>query len=243
VLAALPEVSGSAKARRHAADRIVNKPLSAFTEAVRGLQLGMMLSERAPKVVVVTSSIPSEGKTTVAVSLARLAARSVRRVILVDADLRQPNVAKAMGISQPQPGVVEALTGTPLQDCLCKDPMSDVLILPGRRLANPSDVLASGQMTKLIASLAESCDLLIIDSPPLLATNDARILAQFADSVLFVVRWERTPRDAALHALRSLSDVMAPTAGVVLTRTDWEQFQYYNYGSQKYLKLNKYYKN
>lgn len=243
VLAALPEVTGSARTRRHAADRVIKKPMSAFAEAVRGLQLGLVFSERPPKVVVVTSSVPSEGKTTVAVSLARLAARSVQRVILVDADLRQPNVARATRISQPQPGIVEALTGTPLEECLCKDPMSDVLILPGRRLANPSDVLASGQMTKLIATLAESCDLLIIDSPPLLATNDARIVAQFADAVLFAVRWERTPREAALHALRSLTDVMAPTAGVVLTRTDWEQFQYYNYGSQKYLALNKYYRN
>ena len=243
VLAALPEVSGTSRTRRRAADRVIKKPMSAFAEAVRGLQLGLVLAERPPKVVVVTSSVPSEGKTTVAVSLARIAARSLRRVILVDADLRQPAVVKATNLSQPQPGIVEALTGTPLEDCLCKDPMSDVLILPGRRLANPSDVLSSGQMTKLIQTLAESCDLLIIDSPPLLATNDARILAQFADAVLFVVRWERTPREAALHALRSLSDVMAPTMGVVLTRTDWEQFQYYNYGNKKYLNLNKYYRN
>jgi capsular exopolysaccharide synthesis family protein len=243
VLAALPEVSGSRRTRRRAADRVIKKPMSAFAEAVRGLQLGLVLAERPPKVVVVTSSVPSEGKTTVAVSLARIASRSLRRVILVDADLRQPAVVKATNLSQPQPGIVEALTGTPLEECLCKDPMSDALILPGRRLANPSDVLSSGQMTRMIQSLAESCDLLIIDSPPLLATNDARILAQFADSVLFVVRWERTPREAALHALRSLSDVMAPTAGVVLTRTDWEQFQYYNYGNQKYLNLKKYYRN
>lgn len=243
VLAALPEVSGSRRTRRRAADRVIKKPMSAFAEAVRGLQLGLVLAERPPKVLVVTSSVPSEGKTTVAVSLARIAARSLGRVILVDADLRQPAVAKATGIAQPEPGIVEALTGTPLEDCLCKDTISDVLILPGRRLANPSDVLASAQMTRMIQSLAESCDLLIIDSPPLLATNDARILAQFADSVLFVVRWERTPREAALHALRSLRDVMAPIAGVVLTRTDWEQFQYYNYGNQKYLNLKKYYKN
>lgn len=155
VLAALPEVSGSRRTRRRAADRVIKKPMSAFAEAVRGLQLGMVLAERPPKVVVVTSSVPSEGKTTVAVSLARLAARSLRRVILVDADLRQPAVIQATNISQSQPGIVEALTGTPLEECLCKDPMSDALILPGRCLANPSDVLASGQMTRMIQSLAE----------------------------------------------------------------------------------------
>jgi capsular exopolysaccharide synthesis family protein len=242
VLAALPEVPGSSKAGKGAADRIIRKPMSAFAEAVRGLQLGLVLSDKPPKIVVVTSSVPSEGKTTVAISLARLAARSAQRVILVDADLRQPSVVKAMNIPHPQMGIVDALTGTPLEECLFKDPLSDALILSARRLRNPSDVLASSELASLIASLSASCDLLIIDSSPLLATNDARILAQFADAVLFVVRWERTSRDAALHALRSLTDAMAPIAGVVFSRADWEQFQYYNYGKKRYRELTKYYR-
>jgi capsular exopolysaccharide synthesis family protein len=242
VLAALPEVSGSSRTRRRAADRVINKPMSSFAEAVRGLQLGLVLSGKPPKVVVVTSSVPSEGKTTVAMSLARLAARSYQRVILVDADLRQPSVVKAMNIAHPKFGIAEALTGTPVEECLFKDPMSDALILPARRLSNPSDVLASTRLASLIERLSANCDLLVIDSPPLLATNDARILAQFADAVLFVVRWERTSRDAALHALRSLTDAMAPVAGVVFSRADWEQFHYYNYGERQYRELAKYYR-
>ena len=241
VLAALPEVSGSSRTRRRAADRVINKPMSSFAEAVRGLQLGLVLSDKPPKVVVVTSSVPSEGKTTVAISLARLAARNLQRVILVDADLRQPSVAKAMNISRTEYGMADALSGIPLEDCLVKDPLSDALILPARRLGNPSDVLASGKLAGLIERLSASCDLLVIDSSPLLATNDARILAQFADAVLFVVRWERTSRDAALHALRSLTDAMAPVAGVVFSRADWEQFHYYNYGQKKYRELARYY--
>jgi len=243
VLASVPEVTGSSRTRKRAADRVISKPMSAFAEAVRGLQLGLVLSDKPPKVVVVTSSVPSEGKTTVAISLARLAARSLQRVILVDADLRQPSVVKAMNVPHPKFGIAEALTGTPLEECLFKDPLSDALILSARRLRNPSDVLASGNVANLIAKLSESCDLLVIDSSPLLATNDARILAQFADAVLFVVRWERTSRDAALHALRSLSDAMAPVAGVVFSRADWEQFQYYNYGRQKYREIARYYNN
>lgn len=241
VLAALPEVSGSSRARRRAADRVINKPMSSFAEAVRGLQLGLVLSGKPPKVVVVTSSVPSEGKTTVAMSLARLAARSYQRVILVDADLRQPSVVKAMNIAHPKFGIAEALTGTPVEECLFKDPLSDALVLPARRLSNPSDVLASAKLAGLIETLSANCDLLVIDSPPLLATNDARILAQFADAVLFVVRWERTSREAALHALRSLTDAMAPVAGVVFSRADWEQFHYYNYG-REYRELTKYYR-
>ena len=242
VLAALPEVTGSSRTRRRAADRVINKPMSSFAEAVRGLQLGLVLSGKPPKVVVVTSSVPSEGKTTVAISLARLAARSYQRVILVDADLRQPSVVKAMNIAHPKFGIAEALSGTPVEECLFKDPLSDALVLPARRLSNPSDVLASARLAGLIERLSANCDLLVIDSPPLLATNDARILAQFADAVLFVVRWERTSRDAALHALRSLTDAMAPVAGVVFSRADWEQFHYYNYGEREYRELTKYYR-
>jgi len=241
VLAALPEVTGSSRTRRRAADRVISKPMSSFAEAVRGLQLGLVLSDKPPKVVVVTSSVPSEGKTTVAISLARLAARNLQRVILVDADLRQPSVVRAMNIPHPKFGIADALSGIPLEECLIKDPLSDALILPARRLANPSDILASGKLAGLIERLSASCDLLVIDSSPLLATNDARILAQFADAVLFVVRWERTSRDAALHALRSLTDAMAPVAGVVFSRADWEQFHYYNYGQRKYPELAKYY--
>jgi succinoglycan biosynthesis transport protein ExoP len=109
--------------------------------------------------------------------------------------------------------------------------------------SHPSDILSSARLANLVDTLSKSCDLLVIDSSPLLATNDARILAQFADAVLFVVRWERTSRDAALHALRSLNDAMAPVAGVVLSRADWEQFHYYNYGRVKYRNLAKYYSN
>jgi Mrp family chromosome partitioning ATPase len=109
------------------------------------------------------------------------------------------------------------------------------------RVTNPSDLLASDAMADLIATLSASCDLLVIDSSPLLPVNDARILARLADAVVFVVRWERTPRAASLQALRSLTDVMAPVAGIVLARADKEQFQYHNYGKKTYRSFNKYY--
>ena len=240
MLAALPEVTGWSK--RRSADRVIKNPMSSYAEAVRGLQLGLMLNDKRLKVVVVTSSVPSEGKTTVAISLARIAARSHERVILVDGDLRQPSVVRTVNIPQPNFGIAEALTGTPVEECLTKDPLSDVRILSAQRLRNPSHIVSSEKLANLVESLSSSCDLLVIDSPPLLATNDARILAQFADAVLFVVRWERTSRDAALHALRLLTDAMAPIAGVVLSRADWEQFHYFNYGRMKYRQLAKYYR-
>ena len=245
VLAALPELSRRTRRGKKAADFVVKKPTSAFAEAMRGLQLGLVLcnGDKPPKTVVITSALPSEGKTTVAVSLARIAARSGQRVILVDADFRQPSIDKAINVSPSAYGIADVLSGKALlENCIMKDPKSDLLLLPAvGQVANPSDLLASEEMAKLIASLAASCDLLVIDSSPLLPVNDARILARLADAVVFVVRWERTPRAASVHALRSLTDVMAPLAGVVLTRADRNQFRYENYGKRNFRHFDRYY--
>jgi capsular exopolysaccharide synthesis family protein len=245
VLSTLPELPGVAKANEQAADRIVDKPLSSFAEAVRGLQMGLTLSnvDQKPKVVLVTSSVPDEGKTTVALSLARTAARGEQKVLLVDCDLRRPSVAEAMGLPKNQKGLIDVLTGeATLEDCLIDDPKSAVRFLPVSHVAgSPPDLLGSSAMERLIARLRNEYDMVVIDSAPLLPVNDTKILAQLADTVAFVVRWEKTPRDAVLHAARALADVQAAVAGVVLTRADNERYRYYSYGYQSYYNYNKYY--
>jgi capsular exopolysaccharide synthesis family protein len=219
--------------------------MSAFSEAMRGLQLGITLSsvDRQPKTIVVTSSVPGEGKTTITISLARIAARSGLKVLIIDGDLRRPNVAKALGIADSARGLIEAVTGqAPLDQCLEKDPKSDAMILPCLATpANPADVLSSQAMETLIRNLSQAFDVILIDAAPMLPVNDTKILSRLSDTVLFVVRWEKTPREAAANALRSLSDVHATVAGVALTRADNERFHYYNYGYQDYSNYNKYY--
>ena len=96
-------------------------------------------------------------------------------------------------------------------------------------------------MQELVANLRKEFDLVIIDSAPMLPVNDTKILSRLVDTVLFVVRWEKTPRDAAVNALRALADVHAPVAGVALARADYKRFRYYSYGYQSYYKYNKYY--
>lgn len=242
VLATIPEQVGNVEP----ANLIVDKPMSAFAEAMRGLQLGITLSnvDRQPKVIVVTSSVPGEGKTTVSMSLARIAARSGQKTLIMDGDLRRPNVAKSFGLTGEKNGIIEAITGqTPLDQCLVKDPKSDVMILPCTETpANPADVLSSHAMATLVKNLSQAFDVILIDSAPLLPVNDTKILSRLADAVLFVVRWEKTPREAASNALRLLSDIHATVAGVALTRADSERFHYYNYGYQDYSNYNKYYR-
>jgi capsular exopolysaccharide synthesis family protein len=245
VLGTVPELKGEKNAAVSPADWVIEKPLSFFAEAIRSIQLGLTLSnvDRKPKVVLVTSSTPGEGKTTVALSLARQAARNGEKVILVDGDLRRPRVAAALGLDKLESGVVEALMNTvPLEQCLHKDPQSGLLFLPSAtKAANPPDLLSSSAMENLISILARTADLVVIDSAPLLPVNDTKILTRLADAVLFVVRWEKTPREAAKAAIRNLADVGVSVAGVVMTRTDVTRFHYYSYGYQGYYNYASYY--
>ena len=244
VLGTVPELRDSRKGSK-AADRVLKKPMSAFAESIRGIQLGIALSnvDAEPKVIIVSSSVPGEGKTTVAINMARLAARSGKRVVLIDADLRRPSLARTMGLSKVEFGISEALSGQESLDrCLAKDPRSNVIVLPCiEKVPSPPDMLASSAIEKLIRDLRQAFDVIILDSAPLLPVHDTRILSRVADTVLFVTRWEKTPRDAAQSALRSLSDAKVPVAGVVLARADTGRFQCYTYGHQDYASYNKYY--
>jgi succinoglycan biosynthesis transport protein ExoP len=246
VLATIPEVlPGKRGEDINAANKVIDKPMSSFSESIRGLHLALSLSnvDKQPKVIVVTSSVPGEGKTTLAVSLARLGARSGLKTIIVDGDLRRPTVASVLGLKDPRFGIVEAVTGSqPLDHCFSKDPRSDAIVLPCvQKPASPSDLLSSQAMRHLVQNLAKAFDLVIIDSAPVLPVNDTKILSQLADSVLFVARWEKTPREGVSNALRSLTDAHAPVAGIALARADMSRFQYYSYGYQDYHYYNKYY--
>jgi polysaccharide biosynthesis transport protein len=246
VLSIVPEIKASNRGEQiNAADRIIDKPMSSFAEAIRGLQLALSLSnvDAEPKVVIVSSSVPGEGKTTIAISLARLASRAGKKVIIVDGDLRRPTVAKTIGLTAAEFDISDALSGKAALDrCIVKDPRSDAMVLPCMQTPpSPADLLLSVSMEKLVANLRGVFDLVIIDSAPLLPVNDTKILSRLCDTILFVTRWEKTPRDAARNAIRALHDVKAPIAGIALARADNKRFQYYNYGYQNYAYYNKYY--
>jgi capsular exopolysaccharide synthesis family protein len=246
VLGSVPEIeSGNLGEMASAADQVVDKPISSFAEAIRGLQLGLSLSnvDVQPKVVVVSSSVPGEGKTTIAISLARHAARSEKKVVMVDGDLRRPMVAKTLKLPQSELDICDVLSGKcSLQDALIQDPRSNAKVLPCMKVPpSPADLLHSQAMEKLIKQMRDLFDVVIIDSAPLLPVHDTKFLARLADSVLFVTRWEKTPREAARNAIRALEDVKAPIAGVALARVDATRFQYYNYGYQNYDSYQKYY--
>ena len=258
VLCTVPELKSGGR-KQQAADRIIEKPLSSFTEAIRGLHLALAHSniDRKPKTILITSSVPDEGKTTVALSLARVCARGNKRVLLIDCDFRRPSISKALGLkdhgngigakskgwNEHPNGLLDVLAGEkPLEESLVQDPRSSVQCLLSSRIpGNPTDVLGSFAMERLISKVKSEWDIVILDSAPLLPVNDTKILARLVDTIAFVVRWEKTPRQAVGTAAKSLTDIAAPVAGAVLTRADMRRFRYYGHGYQNYYSYDKYY--
>ncbi len=236
VLAVLEDVPRAAlRAAGSLAGHVAEQALSSQAEALRGFQAGLALRnvDAPPKVVLVTSSIAGEGKTGFATALARLGADQGEKTLLVDADLRRPAAADALGLTERGPGLVGYLGDrTPLDAVLLRDPASPLDLLPGTAAsAHAPALLRSERLAGLIAQLRERYDRIIIDSAPVLPVHDTKHLIRLVDAVAFIVRWERTPRDAVKAAVKDLRLLDAPLAGVVLTRVHPRRHALYSYGA------------
>lgn len=230
-------------------DYLLVKPLSAFSESLRSLRSALQLSnvDNPPTVILFTSALPNEGKTTTSAGFARAAAASGLKVALVDCDLRHPSVHKAFGLKRPEAGLVELLAERlDLGQVLIRDPKSELDILPiATGTANPPDVLGSTQMRLLLDRLRADYDLVVLDSAPVLPVSDSRVLSRIADETVFVVRWNETPKDAAQAAIRELRLYDASIAGIVLAIVDTAAQAKYGYGDGGYYygKYSRYYVN
>lgn len=227
---------------------LMEKPLSAYAEAIRSIYMAVKLSnvDREPKVVLATSSLPQEGKTTFAVSLATFAARSHKRVLLIDLDLRHPSVHRELGW-QVSGGLVEYMANErSLEEVIHHDLETSLHFLPIKgQTTNPTDLLDSQKMRLLIESLRESYDYIVLDSAPLASVTDTRVAALLADKVLFCLRWGQTMLGAAEDSVHALAEVGIEPAGAVLTMVDMKRHARYGYGDvgQYYTQSQKYYVN
>ena len=245
-LGLIPMVSKIKTIGKGAHDYVLENPESAFGEAIRSLYTNILLSDvaRRPKVILVTSALPREGKTTVVLSLARMLATVGQKVIVVDCDLRRPTVHKALGIPS-GPGLTECLTeGTPVEEVLQEDKESGAHILrAGTPVQNAPDQLDSGAMQKLLKNLGRKYDIVILDSAPILAVSDTLFVSRLADKTIYLVRWARTRRETAGLGLKRILAAKADVAGALLTMVDVKAHAQYGYGDSGtyYGTLKKYY--
>lgn len=194
-------------------------PGSAGAEAFRVLRTNLQFLglDKPLKTILLTSATPAEGKSTTAANLAVSFAQAGAHVCLLDADLRRPVVAKIFGTENWQ-GLTSALIGQqPWRDCLRESAVPGLMILPSGPIPpNPAELLGSQRMAELLAELHAEFDVVIIDSPPLLAVTDAAVLGPKVDGVLLVVRTGTVERAQALRAKAALDSVQARLLGTVL---------------------------
>jgi capsular exopolysaccharide synthesis family protein len=247
-LALVPDLSRRETNGASAEDYIVQKPNSSYAEALQRIRTSLFLAdgERPPKTVLVTSSLPLEGKSAIAVSLARQSARSGLKVILVDADLRRPRLHEVLGLAN-QNGLSEVLTGRVSPEAAIKhDERSGLDFLPaGVGVVSPPDLLRTSTMRILLEEMGAYYDLVILDSPPVGAVSDGLTLAGIVDKSIYVVRWEQTARNVVLAGMRQMFEAGADIAGVVLSRVDVKKHARYGYADSGYYRGSyaKYYVN
>ena len=192
-----------------------------------------MLSERksAPKLILVTSSIPDEGKSTAAMLLAMSSVQAEQRTLLIDCDLRRKTVSASFGL-QDKPGLAEILSGlVNSSDAIFAHHETGVAVIgAGSGAINSADLLNSQRMRDLLAELSERYEYIVLDGSPLLPVIDAAILAKMVDKILVAVQWRRTPRMSVLEAIKLLPAETRRGIGIVLTKVDYARLQSYGYG-------------
>jgi capsular exopolysaccharide synthesis family protein len=212
----------------------IDHPLSPFSESLRTLRSGIHMSDvdQPPKVIHVTSALPNEGKTTIALSLAISASLAGLKVVLVDADLRHPAASRFFKLEK-ENGLVDFLTGARTTDNVLRFHKDlKLTILPaGSKSLNPPDVLGSERIKALIAHLKETFDYVVVDTPPVGPVIDAVIVSNLADKTILVVEWASTPRELVATSTKQLS-VQKRVAGIVFNFVNQDRAQ--KYGSEYY---------
>jgi exopolysaccharide transport family protein len=209
------------------------RPQSQMAESYRALRTSLLLSNLGapPKVIMVTSARPQEGKTTTAINSAIVLAQKGVRVLLVDADLRRPSVHKTLGMG-PRSGLSNVLTGNAtLEQAITPSPILPNLFIlaAGSPPPNPAELLASSNMKDVLSELRQQFDHVVIDTPPTLSVTDAVVLSPRVDAIILVIRSGQTTKQALRRARDILMQVNARVTGVLLNAVDLTSPDYYYY--------------
>jgi succinoglycan biosynthesis transport protein ExoP len=244
--AAGPVAPRTIKRSRAALWSIIDAPISHFAEAIRSIKLAIDLRGmiNPNKVIGFTSSLPNEGKSTLAASVAQLISQTGACAILVDCDIRNPSLSRALAPSA-EVGLVHVISGSvPLEKAVWKDESTGMTFLPmatRSRFVHSNEILAADMTKRFFEKLRAEYDYVIIDLSPLAPVVDVRSTANFVDSYVFVVEWGRTRIDVARHVFGTARGIYENLLGTVMNKTDINLLQRYSsYFSTYY--GNKYFK-
>ncbi|MGH9957453.1 MAG: polysaccharide biosynthesis tyrosine autokinase, partial [Pyrinomonadaceae bacterium] len=236
VLALIPIMDVAWKGNTSPLSTLTKQASPLFAESIRNLYVALHLrKEDTKKTVLVTSAEPQEGKTTIATCLATTLALAGRKVVIVDCDFHRPSVHTVFGLPQ-RPGLREYLTGTaPLDEVCHTDEESSVVVIPaGSDKASTVTVLASDRLDHFLDSLRQRFDYIILDSPPLMAVPDTRILSSKVGTTLFIVRWAKTQREVVALAIKELTRSGTPPTGAVLSMVNAKKHARYGSADSAY---------
>ncbi|MBL9078893.1 MAG: CpsD/CapB family tyrosine-protein kinase [Planctomycetes bacterium] len=200
---------------------LFHEPAGYRAEQVRALRnrLVAMNPDGEPKTLVVTSAVRDEGKTIAALNLAMAMAELERQqVVLIDADLRRPGCERYLNLN-PEPGLTDVLLGrTTVEKVLRPAGYRQLMLIgPGTRVGNPAEVLSSSRLDELLQRLKERYQYIVVDTPPVLPSTDAGVLASRTDGTLVVVRLEKSMKKQTRDAVRTLQDMGANVLGCFVT--------------------------
>ena len=232
ILGVLPLIKANRKDRKTHIFAMLDEKETAFAEAMRTIRTGLVLSslDNPHKVILVTSSIPGEGKTSVSTNLATAMAK-MERVLLIGADLRRPSLSKALGLPSNELGLTNIVAGTSeLADCIHHIDEANIDVLPcGQLPPNPLELLSSDRFAKILEGLEEQYDRIVIDSPPVQAVSDSLVLSKYAKAVVYVVEADSTHENVVKNGVKRLLQHDAPIAGIILNKFDSEKSAKYGY--------------
>lgn len=234
VLGQIPRIP--ARARPDTIRYLLDKPTSAAAEAVRNLRTSLLLSnvDRPPRVIMATSSVPNEGKTTLAISLAQNLAGLEKKVLLVEGDIRRRTFSAYFPEGADKGGLLSVVSGKlALEAAVTRPERLGIDVLMGERSSvNAADVFSSESFQRFLEQARSAYDYVVIDTPPVLVVPDARVIAQHVDALIYVVLWDATSSTQVEEGLRQFRSVNAPIAGLVLSRVDPKGMKRYGYGGR-----------
>jgi polysaccharide biosynthesis transport protein len=228
---------------------LAEKPRSSIADAFRSLRVSLEAhagdddDHQGGRIIAMTSSVPREGKTFASLCLATMIARSGQRVLLIDSDIHRPRMHVMLGLPN-ELGLVHILAGSAnFEDAVVRSVAANFDFLPAGKLKAVAEEVRREEAAPFLEEMRKHYDRVIIDLPPVLAVSDARVLSTLADQVIYLIRWNSTPRDAVRIGVRLLRDMNVRFAGVIISQINQarhRQMAYGDYGTY-YAQYGEYY--